>query len=89
MGKNYVMMVTGAILFMLGMLVGIIWLPPKVAPAVEDLSWEDAGPRYTTHMSQTIEYGLIYTKTDMVTGETRMYIVKNGKLEPFLSDHSQ
>lgn len=49
---------------------------------------DELTPRYDVNISQTIEYGLIYSKTDMITGETKMYLIRNGKLKPFLSDNT-
>jgi hypothetical protein len=75
--------------FTAGLLTGLGMEKWLIAPvSMDSYLPDDVSPRYTVNISQTIEYGLIYSKTDMVTGETRMYVVKNGKLKPFLSDTS-
>ena len=77
------------VFFTAGLLTGLGVEKPVTAPvSMNSYMPDDVNPRYTVNISQTIEYGLIYSKTDMVTGETRMYVVKNGKLMPFLSDTS-
>ncbi len=88
--KQYKFVWVGVVVFLAGLLAGFCIAGLKTVPAgVEGYLPDDAyTPRYSVNISQTIEYGLIYTKTDMITGETRMYIIKNGKLRPFLSDNS-
>ena len=81
------MVTAGFFLFLSGFWAGQVFTGNKTAGAtVEYLP--DEKPRYTVDISQTIEYGLLYAKTDMITGETRMFIIKNGKLKPFLLDNS-
>lgn len=75
-------------IFLIGLMAGLGIGRTATPVNTENYMPDDINPRYTVNISQTIEYGLIYSKTDMVTGETRMYIVKNGKLKPFLSDTS-
>ncbi len=49
--------------------------------------WQEAlVPQYSVQLTQSIEYGLLYTKTNNLSGESQIYRLKDGKLEAFLPE---
>lgn len=85
----------GIIIFVLGILIGNFGKSPLLSPALEEVDnpkeiiYENDNGRYMVNISQSIEYGLIYSKTDTLNGKTQIYTVKDGKLELLITDNSK
>ncbi len=71
-------------IFGLGVALGLILPQPSKSSLPV---WQEAlVPQYSVQLTQSIEYGLLYTKTNNLSGESQIYRLKDGKLEAFLPE---